>query len=120
MSHSLLAKGLWGLIDGTEVLAENASAQVETEFQRKSQRTFSMIVIAISIQQLYLVTTCECLRMCGMLLENTSNKRKKLFLKKRYFQTEMKEATSIEAHIKHIKEFTDKLAATGAHIDEEN
>ena len=41
MHHLLLAKGLLGLIDGTEVLAESASAQVQTEFQRKPQRAFS-------------------------------------------------------------------------------
>ena len=45
MRHLLLAKGLWGLIDGTEVLAENANAQAQTEFQRKSQRKFSTIVL---------------------------------------------------------------------------
>ena len=48
MHHLLLAKGLWGLVDGTEVLAESANAQAQTEFQRKSQRAFSTIVLAIS------------------------------------------------------------------------
>ena len=32
----------------------------------------------------------------------------------------MKEGTSIEAHLKHMKELTDKLAAVGAPIDEED
>ena len=44
----------------------------------------------------------------------------KLFLKKQYFCTEMKEGTSIGAHLKHMKELTDKLAAIGAPIDEED
>ena len=44
----------------------------------------------------------------------------KLFLKKRYFRTEMKEGTSIEAHLKYMKELTDKLAAIGAPTDEED
>ena len=43
MCHLLLAKGLWGLVDGTEVLAENANAQAQTEFQRKSQGAFSTV-----------------------------------------------------------------------------
>ena len=30
MRHLLLAKGLWGLVDGTEVLAKNVSAQART------------------------------------------------------------------------------------------
>ena len=68
MRHLLLAKGLWGLVDGTEILAESANAQAQTEFQRKSQRAFSTIVLAISTQQLYLITSCEQpIRMRGML-----------------------------------------------------
>ena len=31
MCHLLLAKGLWGFIDGTEVLAEDANAQAQVE-----------------------------------------------------------------------------------------
>ena len=41
-------------------------------------------------------------------------------LKKQYFRTEMKEGTSIEAHLKHMKELADKLAAIGAPISEED
>ena len=32
----------------------------------------------------------------------------------------MKEGTSIEAHLKHMKEITDKLASIGAPISEED
>ena len=59
MRHLLLAKGLWGYVDGTEVLADNANAQTQSEFRKKSQRAFSTIVLAISTPQLYLVTSCE-------------------------------------------------------------
>ena len=44
----------------------------------------------------------------------------KLFLKKQYFRTEMKEGTPVETHLKHMKEITDKLAAIGAPISEED
>jgi len=59
MRHLLLAKGLWGLVDGTEVLAEEANERAQTEHRQKSQRAFSTIVMAISTPQLYLVTLCE-------------------------------------------------------------
>ena len=52
-------KGTLGVVDGTEVLAESANTPAQTEFQRKSQRAFSTIVLAISTQQLYLITSCE-------------------------------------------------------------
>ena len=52
MRHLLLVKDLWGLVDGTEILAEGASVQAHTEFQKKSQRAFSTITLAISTPQL--------------------------------------------------------------------
>ena len=58
MKHLLLAKGLWGVVDRTEVLADDA-AEVHAEFQKKSQKAFSTIVLAITASQLYLVTSCE-------------------------------------------------------------
>ena len=45
----LLAKGLWGYVDGTEVLEEGATAQVHVEFQKKSQKAFSTIVMSLQL-----------------------------------------------------------------------
>ena len=39
---------------------------------------------------------------------------------KKYFCMEMKEGTSVEAHIKSMKELTDRLAAINAPIAEED
>ena len=41
MHHLLPAKGPWGFVDGSTVLAENPSAQVRAEFEQKSQRAFN-------------------------------------------------------------------------------
>lgn len=121
MKHLLLAKGLWGVVDGTEEPTEDAAACAE--FQKKSQKAFSTVVLAISTSQLYLVTLYEqpreawdalCNHFEGDMLAN------KLFLKKQYFRTEMKEGISIEKHLKHMKELTDRLAAIGAPSSEED
>ena len=53
MKHLLLAKGLWEVVDETEVLAEDAAAAVRAEFKKKSQKAFSTIVLGISTSQLY-------------------------------------------------------------------
>jgi len=58
MKHLLLAKGLWGVVDGTEEIVGDAAAEAHAEFQ-KSQKAFSTIVLAITAAQLYLVTSCE-------------------------------------------------------------
>ena len=123
MRHLLLAKGLWGHVDGTEVLAENANAQVQAEFRKKSQRAFSTVVLAVSASQLYLITSCEQSKDAWDVLKKHFERdtlANKLFLKKRYFRTEMKGGTSIESHLKHMKELTDKLAVIGSPISEED
>lgn len=67
MRHLLLAKELWGFVDGTEVVRDGASAQVWAEHQKKAQKALSMLVMAISTSQLYLITSCEDPKMPGML-----------------------------------------------------
>ena len=59
MNHLLMEKELWSLVDGSEVLANEASAAVETLFRSRLQKAFSTIVLAIESAQLYLVTSCE-------------------------------------------------------------
>ena len=59
MRHLLLAKGLWGLVDGTEVLADDMNEQVQAVFQQKTLKAFSTIILAIRSLQLYLVMSCD-------------------------------------------------------------
>ena len=62
IKHLLLAKGLWGFIDGTELLAEDADAVARADFQKRSQRAFSTLVMSISTPQVvpgYFVRSSE-------------------------------------------------------------
>ena len=121
--HLLLAKGLWGYVDGSEVLPEGANEQTRAEFQKKSQRAFSTIALAISTQQLYLITSFENPKDAWVNLHKHFERdtlANKLFLKKRYFRAEMKEGISVEVHLKEMKEITDRLASIGAPISEED
>ena len=123
MRHLLLAKGLWGFVDGSETLAEEATAQARAEFKSKSQKAFSIIVMSVSTSQLYLITSVEKPEDAWDALRNHFDRdtlANKLMLKKQYFRMTMKEGTSVEAHLKSMKELTDKLAAIGAPIDEED
>ena len=125
MRHLLLAKGLWEYVDGSAAaaLGDGANDQARADFRKKSQKAFSTIVLAISSSQLYLVTTSEGPQEAWDALrthferDSLSNK---LFLKKQYFRSEMKEGTSIQSHLKYMKKLTDKLAAIGAPISEED
>ena len=59
MKHLLLAKSLWGLVDGTEVLRHGSSNQQEAEYNKRLQKAFSTIVLSISPSQLYLITSYD-------------------------------------------------------------
>ena len=59
MKHLLLAKGLWGLVDGSEVLADDATTTVQALFRSRLQKAFSTIALAIDSAQLYLITSSE-------------------------------------------------------------
>ena len=123
MRHLLLAKGLWEYVDGTTTLAEDANDQAQADFRQKSQKAFSTIVLAISTSQLDLITSCEGPREAWEALRTNFERdslANKLFLKKQYFHTQMKDSTSIEKHLKYMKELTDKLATIGAPISEED
>ena len=123
IKHLLLARGLWGLVEGTEVLQGEANAQQRADFNKRIQKAFSTVVMAISSTQLYLVTSCEGPAAAWRALQNHFEREtlvNKLMLKKRYFRMEMKEGTSVEEHIKTMKELTDRLAAINAPIAEED
>ena len=57
MKHLLFAKDLWGVVDGTDDPGEGATPAARAEFQRKSQKTFSVIALAISTSRWCLVTS---------------------------------------------------------------
>ena len=120
MKRLLMAKGLWNLVDGSEVLASEATAAL---FQSRLHKAFSTIVLAMDSAQLYLVTSCEEPKQAWNALKNHFEREtlaNKLLLKKQYFRSEMKEGTSVDQHLRHMKDITDKLAAIGAPISEED
>jgi len=123
MKHLLIAKGLWGVVDLSEVLATGASAEQRSAFQRKSQKAFSTIALSVSASKVYLISSCEEPNQAWNTLKKHYERDSlgsKLLLKKQYFRAQMEEGTSLEQHLKHMKELTDRLSAIGAAISEED
>ena len=116
MKHLLLAKGLWDIVDGTEVLRENPTAQQKAKFKKRCQKAFSTIAMSVCSSQLYLISSCEEPNEAWSALCNHFERDtlvNKLMLKKQYFRMEMREGTSMESHIKTIKEGAHRQ--TGCH-----
>jgi len=107
IKHLLFARRLWGLVEGMEVLQEETTAQQIVDFNKRSQKAFSMMVMAISLSQLYLVTSCDGPIAAWRAMRNHFERDtlvNRLLLKKQYFCTEMKEVGFVEQHIKTMEE----------------
>ena len=75
-----MAKGLWNLVDGSEVLASEATASA----------AFWTIVLAMDSAQLYLVTSCEEPKQAWNALKSHFEREflaNKLLLKKQYLRS---------------------------------
>lgn len=123
MKHLLLVKGLWNVTQGSEVLVDAADNATVAAFNEKSQKALSTLVMSIDPSQLYLITSCESAKDAWDNLKQqfeSDTLHNKLLLKKQYFRSEMSEGSSMEKHLKSMKELTDKLAAVGAPISEED
>ena len=121
--HLLIAKDLWNHVEGTAVLENGATEKKQLEFKKREQKAFSNLVLCISSSQLYLITSYETANEAWGNLRGHFEREtlaNKLFLKKRYFRMEMREGTSIKSHLKQMKDITDRLAAIGAPISEED
>ena len=82
-----------------------------------------IIVLAVSDELLYLITGCTSPKQAWDTLQKHFERdtlTNRLFLKKHYFRTIMGENTSIEQHIRCMKELTDKLAAVNSSISEKD
>ena len=93
-------------MDGSAVLAEDASRNYREIFLAEQQKAFSTIVMSVSSSLLYLITSCELPKDAGDTLKKHFERdtlANKLFLKKLYFRKEMCEGTPINVHLKEMK-----------------
>ena len=47
MRHMLLLKGLWGIVDGTDILAEDADDEPQANYTTRSLKAFLYIAMAV-------------------------------------------------------------------------
>ena len=78
-----------GFVDGTEPIpTKDGVAEVKAGYQKRSQKTFSLIVLAITPSLVYLVTLCNQPREAWEALQKQFERdmlEHKLLLKKQYF-----------------------------------
>ena len=123
--HYLTARDLYGYVDGTTTApAGDAEAAVKAKYNSGRKKAVALIVLSVSDDLLYLITKHdEDPKAAWDALAHHFERdtlANKMYLKKRYFRATMSSDTSIEKHLKHMKELTDRLAAIKAPISEED
>lgn len=119
--HFLIARELYGYVDGS--VTQPTEEPAKANYTKKLNKALSLIVLAVSDELLYLITECDSPKAAWEALSKHFERdtlANKMFLKKRYFRSVMSESSTIEQHLKFMKDLTDRLAAIRAPISEED
>ena len=122
MKHLLMAKELWEYVEGTARSPDADSDGAQARYEKDKQKAMGTLVMGIQSNLIYLVTSCTTPKDLWDTLKAQFERNtlaNKLFLKRQYFTTKMKEGQSVQDHFKNMKEIVDKLAALGSEVAEE-
>ena len=92
------------------------------QFDKSKQKAMATLVMGIHTSIIYMVTSCDDPKELWDTLKSQFERNtlaNKLFLKRQFFTTKMSEDQRVRDHLKSMKEISDKLAALGAAVPEE-
>ena len=121
MKHLLIAKEVWEHVDGS-VQPPGEDAAARARHVKAQQKAMATLVMGISPNLIYLVTSCTTPKEVWDILKAQFERNtlaNKLFLKRQYFTTKMQEGQSVQDHLRCMKEISDKLAALGSPVAED-
>ena len=113
MMHLFMARELWEYVEGTALSPESDSNGAQARYEKDKQKAMATLVMGIQSNLIYLVTSCTTPKDFWDTLKAQFERNtlaNKLFLKRQYFTTKMKEGQSVQDHLKNMKEIVDKLA----------
>lgn len=121
MKMVLEERDLWDIVSGDEQRPEDSAGAVA--FNKRSKKALATICLSLANSQLLQVRHCtapeEAWRVLERLYENKSLANR-LFLRRKFFTTQMAEGDNVLAHITKVRTMADKLEAVGAGIEEED
>ena len=114
---------LWGIVSGTETLAEDASADTRKKFEARRDRALATVVLAVHPSLLYLLGNPEDPAEVWRKLEEQFQRKtwsNKLQLRRKLFSLKLEEGESVQEHIKTMTETFEELAVIGDAVSEED
>lgn len=120
---ALMKDGLWGIVNGTETLPGDATAERTSKFQVRKDRALALIVLSIDTSLLYLIgdpsdPIVVWTTLCNQFQKKTWANR--LALRRKLHSIRLKEGQSIHEHVKAMTELFSELAVIGDVIKDDD
>jgi len=120
---TLVRDGLWGYVDGSEVLGADANDQAQANFSMRKNKALATIVLTIDPTLLYLIgdEPDDPAEVWNRLQGQFQKKSwvNKLELRKRLYSLKLKTGDSVKDHLKQMVEIFNSLNVIGDAIDDE-
>ena len=110
----LIAKDLYGIATGAEVLAEDASPDEKAKFKKRDKIALAIICLSLSTGLQIYVRSCETSLDAWKSLENWFMEKtlsKRIFYRRKLYALRMAKGTDVVAHPNYMKIITEWLVA---------
>jgi hypothetical protein len=118
MKMVLMSKDLWGVVDGSEVKANE-----EKEWEKKNQKALALISLSVTQLELHNILDCATAKAAWDILEKLyegKGRNRKFLLMEQLFKFNMdNRETTMEVYMRTMKDKISELAATGVVLDKE-
>ena len=114
MRMFLIGKNLWEIVQGTEVLADDANNETKEKFQKRSNVALATICLGVTKDLQIIVRPSKTAKeawdsLAKRFVEKTLSK--KIFYRRKLYHAQMASRADMTAHIDHIKMISEHLEA---------
>ena len=116
MRMFLIGKDLWEIVQGTETLANDANEDMKAKFRKRSNVALATISLGVSKDLQIIVRPANTPKEAWDFLEKRFVEKtlsKKIFYRRKLYNSHMASKADMTAHIDHIKTISDHLAGCG-------
>ena len=121
MQMLLIGKNLWEIVEGTEILPDDANQQQRTDFRKRSNKALSLICLSVSTSLSFYVRGAKSGKEAWDCLQNHFEEKtlsRKVALHTKLFAIKFDGTVSMAEHVNKIRTIADQLAALDKEIDE--
>ena len=120
---SLIGKDFWEIIQGTESLAEDASAEEQRKFKKRENLALASVCLSVTTPlQIYVRSAKSAKKACDNLQKQYEAKSlsKKIFYRRKLYSARMQTGTDMTEHIRFVKTIANQLEAVEDPVSEKD